>query len=158
MEQFSALDGACVVGCTDASRELATAVAGRFGLEQVFADAVELINAPSVDAVVVAVPNQHHAPLTIAALQVGKHVLVEKPMALNAAAAREIVNAQRETGLTVMVAHQMRWLPAPMEAKRMVEAGELGEVYNAKCGMMRRKAIPAGAAGLLGWTSPVAAR
>jgi predicted dehydrogenase len=88
------------------------------------------------------VPNKHHAELTVEALEAGKHVLVEKPMALNAEAARRIVEAERTSDRTVMVAHQMRWLPEPREAKRMATAGELGEVYNAKCGMMRRKNIP----------------
>jgi len=142
MEGFSAMEGAHVVGCTDVSSELATAAAQRFGLERVFASADELIRSPDVDAVVVAVPNKAHAPLTVAALEAGKHVLVEKPMALNAEAARQIVDAQAKSGLTVMVAHQMRWLAEAREVKRMAETGELGDVYSAKCGMMRRKAIP----------------
>lgn len=142
MEKFGELDDAVVVGCTDMSADLATAAARRFGLGRVFADADELIGSTDVDAVVVAVPNRHHADLTVSALRAGKHVLVEKPMALNADAARKIVDAQRASGLTVMVAHQMRWLPEPREVKRMAEGGELGEVYNAKCGMMRRKNIP----------------
>ena len=142
MEHFGKLDRSVVVGCTDMSLDLATAAARRFGLSRIFAGADELIASSDVDAVVVAVPNRHHAALTVAALEAGKHVLVEKPMALNAAAARDIVAAQRRTGLTVMVAHQMRWLAEPQEVKRMAESGELGEIYNAKCGMMRRKNIP----------------
>ena len=142
MEKFGQMDDAAVVGCTDVSAEMATAAARTFGLDRVYADAQELIGSPDVDAVVVAVPNKHHAALTVSALQAGKHVLVEKPMALNARDAREIVAAQRSSGLTVMVAHQMRWLAQPQEVKRMVERGELGEVYNARCGMMRRKNIP----------------
>ncbi len=142
MEKFGEFDDSTVVGCTDMSADLATAAARRFGLERVFANADELIESADVDAVVVAVPNSHHAGLTVSALRAGKHVLVEKPMALNAHAAREIVEAQRATGLTVMVAHQMRWLPELREVKRMADGGELGEVYNAKCGMMRRKNIP----------------
>ena len=142
MEKFGSIDGARVVGCTDMSAELATKAAQQFGLERVFASADELIASSDLDAVIVAVPNKSHAPLTVAALEAGKHVLVEKPMALNAAAAREIVEAAKKSGRTVMVAHQMRWLPQPLEAKRMADAGELGEVYSAKCGMMRRKNIP----------------
>ena len=142
MERFSQIEGAQVTGCTDMSAELATTAAKKYGIERVFSTADELIASDDVDAVVVAVPNKHHAPLTVAALEAGKHVLVEKPMALNATAAREIVEAQRKTGLIVMVAHQMRWLPEPREAKRMADAGELGEVYSAKCSMMRRKNVP----------------
>jgi predicted dehydrogenase len=142
MQTFGEIDGAEVVGCTDAALELAAAAAKQYTVPRVFESADELINSPDVDAVVVAVPNRMHAPLTVQALAAGKHVLCEKPMALNGDAAREIVAAQRASGKTAMVAHQMRWLAAPQEAKRLVEAGELGEVYNAKCGMMRRKNIP----------------
>ena len=142
MEKFGEADGAEVVGCTDLSTELATAAAKRFSLARVFRDERELIESPDVDAVVVAVPNSHHAPLAAAALAAGKHVLVEKPMALNADAARRIVEAQRTSGRVVMVAHQMRWLPEPQEVKRVAERGDLGEIYMAKCGMMRRKNIP----------------
>ncbi len=146
LKQFGQIDGVELAGVTDASSALAAAAAREVAADlaalRVFSSADEMIASPDVDAVVVAVPNRFHAPLTVAALAAGKHVLVEKPMALNGASAREIYTAARDSGLTVMVAHQMRWLPPVLEAKRMVDAGELGEVYNAKCGMMRRKNIP----------------
>ena len=142
MRTFAALAGAEVTACADASAELAGAAATELGIPHVFADASELINSRHVDAVVIAVPNLFHAPLTVEALTAGKHVLCEKPMALNGTAAREIVAAERKSGMTAMVAHQMRWLAAPQEAKRVAQGGELGEIYNATCGMMRRKNIP----------------
>ncbi|MFW6231522.1 MAG: Gfo/Idh/MocA family protein [Spirochaetota bacterium] len=84
MQTFAEVDGAEVVGCTDAALELelAVAVAKQFAVPRVFENAEELISSPDVDAVVVAVPNRMHAPLTVAALEAGKHVLCEKPMAL----------------------------------------------------------------------------
>lgn len=142
MERFAAADGVSVVACADMSPELRAAAAKKYGLDREYADASALIEDREIDAVVVAVPNRFHAPLTIEALNAGKHVLVEKPMGLDQASAKEIYNASASSGKTVMVAHQMRWMPAVQEAKRMADAGELGKVYNAKCGMMRRKNIP----------------
>lgn len=142
LERFGALDGVRLAGLSDMAPELATAAASKYGVEKLYPSAEALIESDEIDAVVVAVPNKHHAPLTVRALERGKHVLVEKPMALNGEAAREIVDAGKRAGVTLMVAHQMRWLPEPQLAKRMVEAGELGDVYNAKCGMWRRKNIP----------------
>ena len=139
---FGEAEGAEVVGITDASSELADAAAKQYEIPRVFASASELIGSSDVDAVVVAVPNMAHAELTVAALEAGKHVLCEKPMALNGTAAREIVAAEKKAGKTVMVAHQMRWNAAAIETRQLVEAGELGEVYNARCGWMRRKGIP----------------
>lgn len=142
MQTFAETEGVEVVGCTDASPDLAATAAKEHEVPRVFPDADELIGSKEVDAVVIAVPNRLHAPLTVKALEAGKHVLCEKPMALNGAAARQIVEAQRATGKTAMVAHQMRWLAAPMEAHRLADTGELGEIYNAKCGLLRRKNIP----------------
>lgn len=142
LEKFGSVDGVRLAGLTEVSKELATSAAAKYGVEKLYASADELITAEEIDAVVVAVPNKFHAPLTVKAIEHGKHVLVEKPMALNGDAARRIVAAQKKSGVTVMVAHQMRWLPEPQLVKRMVESGELGEVYNAKCGMWRRKNIP----------------
>ncbi len=142
MRTFGEAEGAEVVACTDVSVDLAKAAAKEHGIAHAYASAAELIASPEVDAVVVAVPNSLHAELTVQALEAGKHVLCEKPMALNSAAARKIVEAEKRTGKTVMVAHQMRWLAAPQETHKLVAAGELGRIYNAKCGMMRRKNIP----------------
>lgn len=82
------------------------------------------------------------AEFAIPHVDAGKHVLCEKPMALNKEATRESLAAERRSGKVAMVAQQMRWLAAIKEAKRLAEAGELGEIYNARCGMMRRKNIP----------------
>jgi predicted dehydrogenase len=69
-------------------------------------------------------------------------VLVEKPMGLDSAAAKEIVRAQQRTGKTVMVAHQMRWDPLSLQVKDQIDRGELGKIYTAKTGWYRRKGIP----------------
>lgn len=143
LQEFSKLKDQCeFTAITDAYLPLAHERAAQFGIPVVAGSPEELMRRDDVDAVIVAVPNQAHAPLSVQSLQHGKHVLVEKPMGLNAAAAKEIVRMQRETGRIVMVGHQMRWEWLPLQVKQQIERGELGRIYTAKTGWYRRKGIP----------------
>lgn len=127
---------------TDAYLPLAEQRAAEYGIPVVHPSPEALIADPELDAVVVAVPNQFHAPLTIAALQAGKHVLLEKPMAINADKAMEIVQEQQRTGKTVMIAQQMRFTGLARAVKAVIDAGQVGRIYNVKTGWMRKKGIP----------------
>jgi predicted dehydrogenase len=143
LQEFGKLKDQCeIVAITDTFLPLAKQRAEQYGIGIVSASPEELILREDIDAVIVAVPNQAHAPLTIFALEQGKHVLVEKPMGLNSAAAKDIVRAQKRTGKTVMVAHQMRWEPLSLQVKEQIDRGELGKIYTAKTGWYRRKGIP----------------
>ncbi len=139
---FSQVEQAELVGVSDALPALAEQAAQQFGLKPVFRSAEELIDSSELDAVVIGVPNAFHRPLALRALERGKHVLLEKPMAIDGSAAAEIYRAWRSTDRILMIAHQMRWEPLSQQAKSLAASGELGRVYNAKAGMMRRKSIP----------------
>ncbi|WP_417416576.1 Gfo/Idh/MocA family protein [Hoeflea sp.] len=90
-------------------------------IEEVLAD-------PAVDGVVLALPPQYHADQAIAALEAGKHVLVEKPIALSVADARRVVEAAEKTGLVAMTGHVLRFHPAFEALEAMIAAGDLGAV------------------------------
>ena len=141
--EFSKLADECeITAITDAYIPLAEAKAKEFGIAKVLANPEELIDHPDVDAVIIGVPNQFHAPLAIRAIEAGKHVLLEKPMGINSNAAKQILKASRASDKVVMIGHQMRWESIPMQIKEQVERGELGRIYTAKAGWMRRKGIP----------------
>lgn len=142
MEMFAAQDGAKVVGVTDTIRSLAERASSQFGVPRIFDSAEELIESPEIDAVVVGVPNSQHRTLAVHALEAGKHTLLEKPMAINGTEARAIVEAQKKSGRTLMIGHHMRWSEPSRQSKQLVDAGELGEIYNVKASMLRRKGIP----------------
>ncbi|MDG0810084.1 Gfo/Idh/MocA family protein [Cohnella rhizosphaerae] len=143
LQEFGKLAELCeIVAITDTYLPLAEARAQQYGIESVAPTPQALIERLDIDAVIVAVPNQSHASLTISALEHGKHVLVEKPMGLDSAAAKDIVRAQQKSGKTVMVAHQMRWEWLPQLVKSQIDRGELGHIYTAKTGWYRRKGIP----------------
>ncbi len=143
MSQFSKLAEECTITTvTDAFLPLAEARAREYGIPSVAKTPEELILSKDVDAVIIGVPNQFHAPLAVQALEAGKHVLLEKPMGINAQAARSIVKASQASGKVLMVAHQMRWEYVAMQIKEQINRGELGRIYTAKTGWFRRKGIP----------------
>lgn len=142
MRGLGAVDEAAVVGVTDVYQPLAKARAEEYGIPRVYETADELIADKGIDAVVVAVPNKHHAPLAVKALEAGKDVIVEKPMAIDADSARSIVRAQKSSGRILLVPHQMRWDWVARSVKEQAEKGALGRIYNAKAGWFRRKGIP----------------
>ncbi|TMV49910.1 Gfo/Idh/MocA family oxidoreductase [Paenibacillus mesophilus] len=135
-------DEAETVAITDVHLPLAEERATENGIATVYRTAEELLADPNIQVAVIGVPNKYHAPLAIQALEAGKHVILEKPMAIDLEAAKAIVRAQRKAGRFVMIPHQMRWEAAAQRLKQTVESGELGRIYYAKTGLFRRKGIP----------------
>ncbi|MCC2683104.1 MAG: oxidoreductase domain protein [Paenibacillaceae bacterium] len=131
-----------VAAITDVFLAAAQQRAEEFHIPRVYESVDELLGDPAIDAVVIGVPNKFHAPLAISALKAGKHVMVEKPMAINASAAKEILLAQRDSGKTLLVTQQRRWESLNLQVKEHVERGSLGNIYHAKTGWFRRKGIP----------------
>jgi predicted dehydrogenase len=142
IKAFHNLPGAVITAVSDVFRPLAEKRAAEYGIPHVYESADELIESVQVDAVIIAVSNEWHAPYAVKALQAGKHVLLEKPMALNAEAAKEIVRAERKAGKVLMIPHTMRWEPFALQVKEQLDKGELGNIYYAKTGWLRRKGIP----------------
>ena len=102
----------------------------------------EMLAAGGLDAVSVAVPNFLHAKIVIAALQAGTHVLCEKPMALNAAEAEEMLKASGTAGKKLMIHFNYRFSPPSQFLKRYVSEGHLGQIYYAKTHWLRAFGIP----------------
>ncbi|MBB5736287.1 putative dehydrogenase [Xanthomonas arboricola] len=94
----------------------------------VLADLETALADPALDAVVLATPNQTHAPFALQALAAGKHVLVDKPFALDAAQARELVAAAAAAGRVVSVFQNRRWDADFLTVRRLIDEGQLGEV------------------------------
>ncbi|HWI62865.1 MAG TPA: Gfo/Idh/MocA family oxidoreductase, partial [Symbiobacteriaceae bacterium] len=113
-----------------ASRELATAEAARakLGLARAYGSYAELVADPEIDAVYIPLPNHLHAEWTIAAAQAGKHVLCEKPLAMDAAEAIRMVNACREAGVHMAEAFMYRHHPRYKRVREIIASGEIGDV------------------------------
>lgn len=105
-------------------------------------DAQSLLDCPEVHAVYVAVPNRLHAALTQRALRAGKHVIVEKPFAMNAGEAEQMIAEARAHDRVLTVGMNQRFLDDAQRIKSTVSRGALGEIYYAKAYWLRREGIP----------------
>ena len=118
-----------------------------YGVPNLYTDYADLVARDDLDIVSVAAPNHLHAPVSIAALKGGRHVLCEKPLARTGAEAEGIVRAAREAGRMVHIAFTQRERGDVQALKRHIVEGNLGRIYHAKATWMRRNGIP----GLGGW-------
>ena len=118
-----------IYGVFDVSRERAEAMAADFG-GKVYDTAEAMIADPAIDAVSVCVANAYHAPITIDALNHGKHVLCEKPMAISLAECEAMYEASLKNGKRLLIDHNQRLTPAHKKAKQIIASGELGRVIS----------------------------
>lgn len=141
IEGYQAHGGAEVVALCDVNETALAAVAERYGIAQTFTDYRQMLQL-DLDCVSVCVPNKLHAPLVIDCLKAGKHVLCEKPLARTAAEGQRMVDAAKAAGKTLMVQFNNRFRPEAQLLHQYVQAGELGDIYFARCGWIRRNGIP----------------
>lgn len=102
----------------------------------------DLIADPDIDIVDICTPNNYHAPLAVAALNAGKHVICEKPLAPTPAAIREMIAARDRSGKLLMTAQHFRFQGSSKALKAEIDKGILGNVYHARSWMLRRAAAP----------------
>ena len=102
--------------------------AARLGIPRAYGSYEALLADPDIDAIYNPLPNHLHVPWTIRAAEAGKHVLCEKPIALNANEARTLLEVRDRTGMRIQEAFMIRTHPQWLRAKSLVDAGRLGEV------------------------------
>ena len=128
--------------CCDINEERAKTFAERHDIKHVFTDYNKMLEMDEIDAVSVCTPNNFHADPTVAALNAGKHVLCEKPIAGNAKDGARMVEAQRKSGKTLQIGLQSRFNPHYWTLARRIQQGLLGEVYYGRTMALRRRGIP----------------
>ncbi len=126
---FAATPGARLVAVADADPKTRERMALAHPGARVVAELGDLLNEAAVDAVVLATPAALHAEHALACLSAGKHVLIEKPMALSVADGQRVAAAAETSGRVVAVGHLMAYHPGFRELQRRVRAGDLGELY-----------------------------
>ncbi len=136
---LSELKGADLVAVCDADYAKARAIAGRLGIPRVHHSDDEVVGAEDLSAIVICTPSHLHETQAIAALETGKHVLVEKPLALDSAAAARVVAAAEKSGKTLMVAMNNRYRPDTVALKPFADGGELGQIFLARGAWLNRK-------------------
>jgi predicted dehydrogenase len=134
--------GAEVVALSDLVPETLNRVADAQGIALRYEKPEDLINNPDIDIVDICTPNMYHTPLAIAALNAGKHVLCEKPLAPTPDDIRQIIDARDKSGKLLMTAQHFRYQGTAKALKAEIESGILGEIYHARSWMLRRAAAP----------------
>lgn len=121
------LDGASLVAAADKDEQRAAAVAAKTGVDW-YTDYRFILDRDDVDAVIIATPSGLHASMSLEALSCGKHVVVEKPMAMSLADADRLIEAADRTGRVLSVVHHNRFNTASQLLKRAVDEGRLGRL------------------------------
>lgn len=118
-----------LVAVCDINEQRANEIARKFEVKA-FKEYEELFESGLVDAVSVCLPNYLHAPVSIAALNAGLHVLCEKPMATSREEAKEMIDAAKKANKKLMIGHNQRLVPSHQKARLLIKNGEIGKVYS----------------------------
>lgn len=147
VKYYATHPNAKVVALCDLDQNRLESRAKEFNIEQTFTNVDEMFDTMNLDAVSICTPNKFHAPLTIQALELGLHVLCEKPMAMNTDEAIMMEEAARRVKKNLMINFSYRFLPMSFALKQQVDSGVIGDIYFGRTVWHRRRGIP----GFGGW-------
>jgi len=138
------IEGVEIVAFCDIIEERAQKAKEAFGTAdaKVYTDYKKLLEDKTIDVVHVCTPNRSHSFITVDALEAGKDVMCEKPMAINSAEAKKMLDAAKRTGKLLTIGYQNRQRPEAMFLKHEAEAGTFGDIYFARAYAVRRRAVP----------------
>lgn len=133
-----------IVAFCDIKVEKAKSAAATFGSTgaRVYDNYQELLKNEKLDVLHVCTPNRSHSEISVAGMEAGCHVMCEKPMAINEAEAKKMVDAAIRTGKKLTIGYQSRYRADSQYLKAECEQGELGDIYFAKAHAVRRRAVP----------------
>ena len=131
-----------LVALCDVNADKLAALSEKFGVSRTFTDYRRMLALPEIDAVTVCTPNYLHKQPVLEAFAAGKHVLCEKPLAINATEGAEMVAAGRAAGKQFQVGYNLRFGSGAQAVRRFVDAGRLGDIYYARAQAIRRRGIP----------------
>jgi len=142
MRYYAKMEDVELVALADVSKASMARRAEEYKVSNCFTDYRQMLEKIRPDAVSICTPNGLHAPTTIDALRAGAHVLVEKPMAMNAREAQAMISAAKKHRRKLVIGFQHRFEPKTQFIRRAVEAGKLGRVVFARVQALRRRGIP----------------
>ena len=135
-------ESAELVAIADASAERAEEARKKYDIPKTYTSISEIIADRDLDAVTIALPTYLHAPTALAAFDAGKHVLLDKPFAMNRGEAAAVIAAAKEAGKTFCVGMNRRFSEDAQIIRTIVGRGELGDIYHGKAYWLRRSGIP----------------
>jgi predicted dehydrogenase len=131
IEALRRISGVAVKGVTDANPELARRTAERYNIEKIYGDWKEIMADPSIHAVHVCAPNKLHYPMNKAAIERGKHILSEKPLAMNLREAEELAELAEKKGIVTGIDFCYRYYPVVLDMAVRIRRGDAGAVRSA---------------------------
>jgi predicted dehydrogenase len=147
LKNYARVPGVEPVALAGLERDHLRELGKRYGVPDLYTSWEDLVSREDLDIVSIGAPNHLHAPIAVAALEGGRHVLCEKPLARNGEEAQRIVDAARAANRAVHIAFTQRERGDVQALKRHVVEGNLGRIYHSKATWMRRNGIP----GMGGW-------
>ena len=144
MPSLAKVNGCKMIAFCDIIVERAEKAAQEYGDENatVYTDYRELLTDPSIDVVHICTPNRSHSFITVDAIDAGKHVMCEKPMAINSVEAKKMLDAAERSGKLLTIGYQNRFRPDSLYLKDEADSGTFGDIYYAKATAIRRRAVP----------------
>ncbi len=136
IEAFHRVKGTQVVALCDTNADQLSQVANRHHIAETYSDYSDLLASENVDWVAIATPSDLHFPIAMAAIQAGKHILCEKPTALNSEEAHALLEAASAKGIVHAVDYEMRFLPANAYCKELIEEDYTGSLLRADVTMI----------------------
>lgn len=125
-----------MAACADLKPEAAEAAARQCGYRKTYGDAKEMLSKADLDAVIVATMHDQLQPCGMAVVEAGKHLFIEKPMALNAGDGRKLVEAARKARVKIMVGYTLPFLPARVRMKQLLKQGTIGRIVHVTAGQI----------------------
>lgn len=119
-------------------------VSNKYGIKHAFTDYRDLLSIGEIDAVSICTGNNFHQPIAVAAANAGKHILCEKPMAMNVEEAKSMLDAKEKNNIIFMMGFVNRFRADSKVIKTFYDAGKFGEIYSAKAVLLRRRGTPLG--------------
>ncbi len=144
---MKAIPRACLYACADLDDARRRDFAATYKPKKTFRNYEELLQDAELHAVIICLPNFLHFPVSLAALQAGKHVFCEKPPTMNAAEMKVLQEEASKRALIYFFGRQFRFTPAMRAAKKLIESERLGKIYHAKAIWVRSRGIPQGIGG-----------
>jgi predicted dehydrogenase len=135
-------ENAGVVAGSDINPAMLERWAEEYGVETLTTNPEELIENPDIDVIDICTPNQFHTDYAVAALEAGKHVLCEKPLAPTAAEIERMIAARDRSGKILMTGHHFRFSGTAQAIKKEIDKGALGDIYHARAWWLRRSGLP----------------
>lgn len=131
-----------VVALADVNADTLKRIGEAQKVTRLFNDPLKLIAEKDIDIIDICTPNMYHAPLAIAAMKAGKHVICEKPLAPTPQEVLDMIAARDAAGTMLMTAQHFRFMGSTRALKAEIERGTLGTIYHARSWMLRRAGVP----------------